>query len=60
MLLSVVLPRIRPILHEFTCSELCYMMNAYHTANYLPKQLASEIEISVKKHILDDKKLELG
>jgi len=37
MLLSVVLPRLRPILHEFTCSEVCYLLNAYHTANYLPK-----------------------
>jgi hypothetical protein len=30
MLLSVVLPRIRPILHEFDCHELCYILHAYH------------------------------
>lgn len=59
-LLSVLLPRIRPILHEFTCSELCYLLNAYHTANYLPKQLASEIELIVKKSMLDGGSLELG
>lgn len=55
LLLSMILPRIRPILTEFSCSELCYMLNAYNEINYLPKQFASEIEQTVKKFILDEK-----
>ena len=49
----MLLPRIRPIISDFTCSELCYMLNAYHESNYLPKQFASEVEQAVEKHLLE-------
>jgi len=48
------MPRIRPILHEFTCNELCYMVNAYHECGYLPKQFASELESEVRKHLVTE------
>ena len=51
-MLSMVLPRIRPILTEFPCNELCYLLNAYFEANHLPKQFASEIENGVKSYII--------
>lgn len=46
------------MLHEFSLNELCYMLNAYHDTNYLPKQFASEIENLVKKHLVEGEKLQ--
>ena len=46
------------MLHEFSCSELCYILNAYHKANYLPKQFASELEDEVKKYLINGEELE--
>lgn len=50
----MLLPRLRPLLHEFNLHELCMMLNAYHEVGYLPKQFASEVEAQVKKHLLGE------
>lgn len=52
-LFSMLLPRIRPILHEFSLSELCMLLHSYHDKTYLPKQFAAEIESQVKKLMLE-------
>ena len=51
VLLKMLLPRILPILTEFTVNELCYLLYAYHEGKYLPKSFASEIERLVKPRL---------
>jgi len=51
-LLQVLLPRLTPILHEFSPQELCYLLYAYHKSGYLPKPFAKEIERLVKPRLL--------
>ena len=53
VLLKMLLPRILPILTEFTVNELCYLLYAYHEGKYLPKSFASEIERLVKPRLQD-------
>ena len=48
-----MLPRLRPILSEFSINELCYMCYSYHDVGYLPKMLAGEIEGLCKKQLIE-------
>lgn len=48
-----MLPRLRPILAEFTLNELGYMAYSYHDIGYFPKLLASEIELNCKKALIE-------
>jgi len=47
------MPRLRPILNEFTVSEICYMLYSYHQVGYLPKQFAAEAESICKKSLVE-------
>jgi hypothetical protein len=40
VLLQMLMPRLQPILSEFTPSELCYLLYAFHEGKYLPKSFA--------------------
>ena len=53
-LCSVLLPRLRTILREFTLSELCYMVFSYHEVGHLPKSFAQEVEEIVKKKLMEN------
>ena len=41
------------MLGDFTPSELCYLMYAYHESGYLPKNFAAEIESLIKKRLVN-------
>jgi len=51
------LPRLTPILHEFSPQELCYLLYAYHKSGYLPKPFAKEIERLVKPRLLQTEEI---
>ena len=53
LVLQMLLPRLEPILSEFTSSELCYMIFAFHEGGYLPKAFARQIEAGVKPRLLE-------
>ena len=53
MIHQVLLPRLQPILREFTINELCYMLYSYHDKGYLPKLFAAEVEAQCKKYLVE-------
>lgn len=53
IMLKMLLPRILPILTEFSTNELCYLLYAYHKGGYIPKSFAKEIERLVKPRLMD-------
>ena len=49
-----MLPRLRPILNEFSLNELCYMAYSYHEVGHFPKLLSGEIESICKKNLIEN------
>ena len=49
-----MLPRLRPIITEFSLSEVCYMLYSYHSVGYLPKQFAEESVLVCKKRLVEN------
>lgn len=52
-----MMPRFQTILSEFTPSELCYLLYAYHEVGYVPKPFATEIESLVKRRLLETEEI---
>ena len=51
------MPRFQNILGEFTPSELCYLLYAYHEVGYVPKPFAAEVEALVKRRLLETEEI---
>jgi len=58
-LFEVMLPRVRQLLPQFCCNELCYILNAYHKKEVLPKDFAKDLEIGVVKFLRNTKEIKL-
>lgn len=51
---QVLLPRLQPILNEFTINELCYMLYSYHDKGHIPKTFAAEVEKQCKQYMIEN------
>jgi hypothetical protein len=53
-LCSMLLPRLRMIMSEFSLSEVCFMLYSYNEVGHLPKSFAQECEEIVKKKLMTE------
>ena len=48
-----MLPRLQPIINEFSINEICYMLYSYNDKGHLPKLFAAEAEKVCKTYLIE-------